>query len=147
MWAGYTQTGKSSSIKLLTGDNSIICGEYGVGKSTTNTINIYKEIQSKLIKPYLHCDTIGLGDNTMLYDNQAIRENIQINILKLTKPTSVLGCFSKVKAIIVTESFVGDSLRLPNVLTELKNIFKVLPKESILVLGTKRNETPNNTYA
>jgi len=28
---GYTQTGKSSLIKHLTGDNSIVCGQEGSG--------------------------------------------------------------------------------------------------------------------
>ena len=33
---GYTQTGKSSLIKHLTGDSTIICGQEGSGESTTN---------------------------------------------------------------------------------------------------------------
>jgi len=35
---GQTQTGKSSVIKDLTGDDSIICGKSGNGGSTTKAI-------------------------------------------------------------------------------------------------------------
>lgn len=36
MWVGMTQRGKSSCIKLLTGNENIKCGEYPKGKSTTS---------------------------------------------------------------------------------------------------------------
>ena len=43
-----SQHGKSSSIKLLTGDDSIVCGVPGRGESTTTEIKGYAEINSKL---------------------------------------------------------------------------------------------------
>ena len=35
LWFGMSQQGKSSCIKLLTGNTSIKVGEYGEGTSTT----------------------------------------------------------------------------------------------------------------
>lgn len=66
-WFGHSQTGKSSSIKLLTGDKSIKCGEYGYGTSTTSDIRIYRDSQPKMSQYYYHVDTIGLGDNRLVY--------------------------------------------------------------------------------
>ena len=41
LWFGSSQTGKSSSIKLLTGNHTIKCGEYGKGRSTTADVKVY----------------------------------------------------------------------------------------------------------
>ena len=70
LWVGPSQAAKSSAIKLITGDQSIVCGSFGKGHSTTNTINIYKELHHKLGKPYLHMDTIGLGDTSLQFDDK-----------------------------------------------------------------------------
>jgi len=37
---GHTQSGKSSTIRDLTGDTSVVCGN-GAGKSTTTAIHIH----------------------------------------------------------------------------------------------------------
>ena len=78
LWVGPSQAGKSSAIKLITGDPSIVCGSFGSGNSTTNEINIYKELHQKLDKPYLHMDTIGLGDTRVKYDDKEIMNRIEI---------------------------------------------------------------------
>jgi len=70
---GYTQTGKSSLIKYLTGDDSIVVGEEGLGESTTNTINIYRVLKPKLSMKLIFMDTIGLGDNTLKFNTGEIR--------------------------------------------------------------------------
>lgn len=65
---GYTQTGKSSLIKHLTGDSTIICGQEGSGESTTSSINIHRTITARLSIKLLFIDTIGLGDNSLKFD-------------------------------------------------------------------------------
>ena len=75
LFFGFTQTGKSSSIKDLTGDQSIVCGN-GSGSSTTNSIKIIKSVNPKLSNSFIYMDTIGLGDNTLLKPPQKIREEI-----------------------------------------------------------------------
>ena len=70
LFVGPSQAGKSSSIKLLTGDQSIVCGNFGKGHSTTNKIKVYKEFHQKLGKPYLHMDTIGLEDTSLQFDDK-----------------------------------------------------------------------------
>jgi len=72
---GFTQTAKSSSIKDLTGDQSIVCGN-GSGLSTTNTVKIYYPMYPKLSDYFIFMDTIGLGDNTLRSTPQKIREEI-----------------------------------------------------------------------
>ena len=67
LWFGASQTGKSSSIKLLTNNQTIRCGEYGKGKSTTGEVRVYHELQSRLSESYFHIDTIGLGDNSLKF--------------------------------------------------------------------------------
>ena len=70
LWFGMSQTGKSSSIKLLTNDKTIKCGEYGAGRATTSEVRIYKDIVPKLNEPHWHIDTIGLGDNRLIYNDR-----------------------------------------------------------------------------
>jgi GTP-binding protein EngB required for normal cell division len=42
VYFGSSQTGKSSTLKLLTGDDSVVCGDYGKRSSTTYDIRIYR---------------------------------------------------------------------------------------------------------
>jgi len=72
---GHTQTAKSSSIKDITGDQSIVCGN-GSGLSTTKAAKIYHAVNPKLSNSYSFMDTIGLGDNTLRASPQKIREEI-----------------------------------------------------------------------
>ncbi len=76
IYFGATQTGKSSTLKLLTGDESVVCGEYGKRESITSNIRLYREIKSKTFKPYVHIDTIGFGDNMLKYTDEDIRNKI-----------------------------------------------------------------------
>ena len=69
LWVGPTQVGKSSAIKLITEDESIVCGQYGFGSSTTYQIKVHHERVHKLGRNYLHMDTIGLGDNRLRVDD------------------------------------------------------------------------------
>lgn len=135
LWVGSTQVGKSSAIKLLTDDNQIVCGEYGIGSSTTYQIKIHHENVHRLGKAYLHMDTIGLGDNRLQYDDNEIMKKIEIEILKKSDSMSV----NEVPAIIATESFQGDAYRLPQVFFQIRRMFNFFPSESIIILATKRN--------
>jgi septin family protein len=65
LWLGYTQTGKSSCIKQLTGHESIEVGNSQKWKSTTERITIYHDRLNKLAHNYSHIDTIGFGDNRL----------------------------------------------------------------------------------
>jgi|688.fasta_scaffold1402038_1 hypothetical protein len=78
IWFGATQTGKSSSIKLLTGNDSIACGALGRGASTTSEISLYSELRSKMSRPYLHMDTIGFGDTRLNFSDAEIRTKIEL---------------------------------------------------------------------
>ncbi len=135
MWFGYTQTAKSSIIKLLTGDQTIQCGRPGRGGSTTSEIKIYKEILPKLTKKYLHLDSIGLGDNTLKYNEESIREHIEKVILNFSSANNL----NKISAIIITESLKDSSHQLRNIFAQITKIFGFLPVKSIIVLGTKQN--------
>jgi hypothetical protein len=133
IWFGASQTGKSSSIKLLTGDSSIICGAPGRGESTTSDINIYKEIWPKIGRPYLHMDTIGFGDTRLNLTDADIRRKVEMEILRVSNKGSVI----QIQAIILTESLYGDSQQLSKNLLQISKIIGYLPSESIVVLGTK----------
>lgn len=68
---GHTQTGKSSFIKLNTGIQSIKCGQFALGGSTTTEIKAYKDVNKKhagLKNDYIYIDSIGLGDNSLRYN-------------------------------------------------------------------------------
>lgn len=84
IFLGHTQTAKSSALKDLTGDTSIICGKLGNGGSTTKAIKIYRPMIPKLKDSYIFMDTIGFGDNTLTFTPQTIREEIELNILALS---------------------------------------------------------------
>lgn len=71
-----SQTGKSSSVKLLTGDKTIQCGVYGKAQSTTSLIQVYQEKEPKLKEKYHHIDTIGVADNRLKYNDQEIKNQI-----------------------------------------------------------------------
>jgi hypothetical protein len=90
-----------------------------------------------LFKPYLFVDTIGLGDNRLIYTDKEIINLIEIEILKFSQSNNIL----QVSAIMITESFKTDVLNLPIILDKIKNILGYLPVDSIIVLGTKRNDT------
>lgn len=132
IWFGATQTGKSSSIKLLTGDSSIICGALGRGGSTTSDIKIYKETWPRLNKPYLHMDTIGFGDTRLDLTDAEIRSKVEMEILRSSDQGEI-----QIKAIILTESLYGDSQQLSKNLLQISKIMGCLPSKSIVVLGTK----------
>lgn len=76
IYFGATQTGKSSTLKLLTGDESVVCGDYGKRVSTTYDIRIYSEIKSKMSQQFLHIDTMGFGDNRLKYTDEDIRNKV-----------------------------------------------------------------------
>ena len=85
LWVGKSQTGKSSSIKFISGDPSIKCGKYGTGNSTTYQIKVHKDQGEKLSQSYCHIDTIGLGDTRLKYNDKEIRNNIEREIIKMSK--------------------------------------------------------------
>ena len=64
IFVGDTRTGKSSALKDITGDPSIVCGIGNLGSSTTTKIQIYKP-QSPQFSPYIFMDTVGRGDNSL----------------------------------------------------------------------------------
>ena len=70
---GYTQTGKSSLIRHLTGDDSIKVGNLATGQSTTRSINVYRIIKPRISIKLVFIDTIGLGDNSLNFTPQEIR--------------------------------------------------------------------------
>jgi hypothetical protein len=71
---GKSQQGKSTLVKLLTGDESIACGEYGVGKSCTQKITSYV---SKLhFKGSRFIDCVGTMDNDSMIDPGQLREAV-----------------------------------------------------------------------
>jgi len=72
---GHTQSAKSSMIRDLTGDTSVVCGN-GAGSSTTTAIRIHKPIRPKLSDLFIFMDTIGMGDNSLRFTPQQIREQI-----------------------------------------------------------------------
>jgi len=69
---GFSQTGKSSVIRDLTGDTSIVCGN-GNGSSTTTAVHIRKSIKPKLSDSKIFIDTIGMGDNSMKFTPEKIQ--------------------------------------------------------------------------
>lgn len=135
-WFGHSQTGKSSSIKCLTNDKSIKCGQYGYGSSVTSDIRIYKDHLPKMSQQAFHLDTIGLGDNRLTYSDTEIRKHIEMEILKLSETNN----FDAFSAIIVTESFKSETITLGLVFQQIKNILGTFPAQSIIVLGTKKND-------
>jgi GTP-binding protein EngB required for normal cell division len=76
IFVGDTRTGKSSALRDLTGDQSIICGKGNLGSSTTTNIQIYKSISPKLSPNYIFMDTVGRGDNSLQITPEEIREQI-----------------------------------------------------------------------
>ena len=136
IYFGATQTGKSSTLKLLTGDESVKCGDYGKRESTTSNIRLYREIKSKMSKPYMHIDTIGFGDNRLKYTDEDIRNKIEMEILNVSQSENILT----IKAILLTESLVADSYQFSKNIQQISNIFGYLPSKSIIVLGTKSND-------
>ena len=76
IYFGATQTGKSSTLKLLTGDESVVCGDYGKRASTTYDIRIYREVKPKMSQTYLHIDTMGFGDTRLRYSDADIRNKV-----------------------------------------------------------------------
>jgi adenine-specific DNA methylase len=73
IYVGASQTCKSSTLKLLTGDESVVCGDERKRASTTYEVRIYREFRSKMSKSFLHIDTIGFGDNRLKYSSTDIR--------------------------------------------------------------------------
>jgi predicted GTPase len=73
---GASQTCKSTTLKLLTGDESVVCGDDKRRASTTYDIRIYREFKSKMSRKFLHIDTMGFGDTRLKYSNTDIRNKI-----------------------------------------------------------------------
>ena len=142
LWFGMSQTGKSSSIKLLTNDQTIKCGSFGQGGSTTSDIKVYTEKRHLLSQSYYHIDTIGLGDNTLKYNDKEILNRIEKEIIKITQQNNI----NQISAIIVTESFMSDLINLQPIFQQIKNILGNFPKDSIIILGTKKNAI-NGAYS
>jgi len=112
MCFGHTQTGKSSFIKLMTGNQTIKCGEFGVGKSTTSDIRAYKDVTKKhpsLKNSYVYIDSIGLGDNSLQYNLKSFNNHIEMNLLQLSRQTNI----SQISAIVITETYFSSSFTLP----------------------------------
>lgn len=65
IFVGDTRAGKSSALKDLTGEPSIVCGIGNLGSSTTTKIQIYKPQSPKLSPNYIFMDTVGRGDNSL----------------------------------------------------------------------------------
>lgn len=65
IFVGDTRTGKSSALKDLTGDPSIVCGKGNHDSSTTTKIQIFEPISPKLSSSYIFMDTVGRGDNSL----------------------------------------------------------------------------------
>lgn len=91
---------------------------------------------------YHHIDSIGLGDNRLLYNDKEILNHIEMGILKIAQNSNV----DSVSAIIVTESLKGDVLHLRPIFQQIKNILGYFPSNSIVVLGKKKNDC-NNVFA
>lgn len=89
---------------------------------------------------FLHLDTIGFGDTRLVNKDVLIREKIEEAILK---EASVQGV-GKLKAIVVTESYFSDTIRLGIVLNHIKNMFGSVPAKSIVILLTKKNLVPED---
>ena len=123
IWTGMSGTCKSSSTKLLTGNESIQCGEFGYGESNTTNVTLYKEVNSRLSQPFWHIDTIGLGDTRLIYNNGEIKKHIQKELIVISKEFE----FDGLDAIIVTESYSGDVVSLRTVFKQLKDIFGYFP--------------------
>lgn len=58
-----------------------------------------------------------------------------MEILKFSQSQDILS----IKAILLTESLVGDSYQFSKNILQISNIFGYLPSKSIIVLGTKSN--------
>lgn len=125
---GYTQSAKSSTIKDLTGDNSVVCGN-GTGSSTTNAIKIHHPISPKLSDSFIFMDTIGLGDNSLTFTPQKIREEIELNIISLSNAQKC----DEVQGIVITEPLRDGAYQLPNTLELITQIFGKLPSRSIVI--------------
>jgi hypothetical protein len=90
-----------------------------------------------LPKPYLYVDTIGLGDNRLIYTDKEIMNLLEIEVLKFSTSNNIL----QLSAIVITESLKSDAHSLLIILNQIKTILGYLPIGSIIVLGTKRNDT------
>lgn len=129
---GHTQSAKSSTIKDLTGDPSVVCGN-GTGSSTTNAIKIHHPISPKLSDNFIFMDTIGMGDNSLTFTPDKIREEIELNIIALSDAQKC----DEIQGIIITEPLRDGAYQLPNTLELISQIFGNLPSKSIVILGTK----------
>jgi hypothetical protein len=70
---GASQTCKSTTLKFLTGDDSVVCGDERRRESTTYDIRIYREFRPRMSRSFLHIDTMGFGDTRLRYSNTDIR--------------------------------------------------------------------------
>ncbi len=143
VWAGGSQVCKSSSIKNLTKDSSIVCGEYGMGGSTTYEVKTYRSEADVLGKVMLHVDTIGLGDNRLKYDDRALLEIIECQVVK--EATSLKT--STISALILVESSSDSAYKLPIVIKFLTAMFGGEVGPSCVVLLTKKNQASPAFYA
>ena len=101
---------------------------------------MFRDINPKLSFASWHIDTIGLGDNSMRYNDKEILNHIEKEMLKIAESIKI----EEISAIIVTESYFSNVLSLPPLFSQITNIFGHFPEDSIIVLGTKRNEVKDN---
>jgi hypothetical protein len=85
---------------------------------------------------YYFVDTIGLGDNRLHYNEAGIRNHIEKEIIKIAANHKV----DAIDAIVVTESIKADAISLPIIFQQIYNILGQFPSESVIVLGTKKND-------
>lgn len=89
-------------------------------------------------KAFLHLDTVGFGDTRLINKDSLIREKIEEAILK---EASVQGV-GKLRAILITESYFSDTIRLEILINHIRNMFGFVPSDSIVILLTKKNLVP-----
>ncbi len=138
VWMGGSQAGKSSSIKLITRDPRIACGEYGVGRSCTYRLSTYKskpEAVPARGHPLMHLDTVGLFDNRLVLDEQALTELTENEIVRLARELEQ----PLVSAFVLVEAANSDAYKLPKLMLLLKKIFQGNVHPSCIVLLTKKN--------
>ena len=57
-------------------------------------------------------------------------------MIKLSNESNV----DSLDAIVITESLASDEVTLIPIFEQIQNIFGYFPKDSIIIVGTKRNE-------
>lgn len=132
---GKTRSAKTSFLKHLANDRSLLVGEYGTGVSTTKGVKPVVFTHSSLLNGIQICilDTIGYDDSDECFSDQDILDLIETEILKYSN-------LSQIDGILVTDSMMGDTITIKNSLKRLNTLFGDKVADSVVVLATKANE-------